>query len=62
MGREQAMTYYVHVTVNVGQREYNLTLPKAISLDNLMLFLREQYSDATSMVLSVVFDEGEALK
>ena len=51
--------YYLHLTINVGQREYDLTMPKVKSLDGIIAFMREQYPDATSMVLSVVFDKVE---
>ena len=53
------MLYYVHMTINVGQREYDITMPKVKSLDGVVAFMHEQYPDATSMVLSVVFDKVE---
>jgi hypothetical protein len=53
--------YYVHFTINVGQREYDLTLPKVKSLDDTVRFFKEQYPDATSMVLSIAFDESADL-
>lgn len=53
--------YYVHFTINVGQREYDLTLPKVKSLDDTVKFLQDQYPDATSMVLSIVFSESADL-
>lgn len=51
--------HYVHFTINVGQREYDLTLPKVKSLDATVKFFQEQYPEATSMVLSIVFDKVE---
>jgi hypothetical protein len=45
--------YYVHVTINVGQREYEITLPQVKSLDGVVEFMKENYPDATSMVLSL---------
>lgn len=47
---------YVHMTINVGQREYDLTMPHVKSLDATVAFMRENYPDATSMVLSIAFD------
>lgn len=51
--------HYVHFTINVGSKEYDITLPKVKSLDATVQFFKEQYPDATSMVLSVVFDKVE---
>jgi hypothetical protein len=48
--------YYVHVTINVGQREYEITLPQVKSLDGVVEFMKENYPDATSMVLSITFN------
>ena len=53
------MPYYVHITINIGQREYDLTLPVVKSLDATVQFLKDNYPEATSMVLSVVFDQVE---
>jgi hypothetical protein len=53
--------HYVHFTINVGSREYDLTLPKVKSLDRTVEFLHEQYPEATSMVLSIVFEPDKAV-
>jgi hypothetical protein len=53
------MPYYVHLTINEGQREYDLTMPVVKSLDDIVQFMYEQYPNATSMVLSVVFDNAK---
>jgi len=51
--------FYVSFTINVGQREYDFTLPRVKSLDDTVKFFREQYPDATSMVLSIAFEQVE---
>lgn len=51
--------YYVHLTINVGHREYDLTMPKVKSLDATVKFFMEQYPEATSMVLSIAFGKVE---
>jgi len=49
-------TFYVTLTVNCGQDEFDHTIPKAFSLDEVFRSARMLYPKATSMVLSVVPD------
>lgn len=51
--------FYVTLTVNCGQDEYDHVIPRAYSLDQVLYSARLLYPKATSIVLSVVPNVGD---